>query len=113
MNLKDFNCVLCNVAMEESLPHLFLECPFAIRCWDLINVQTSQNSGPFQNLQNFRDQLGLRSAFFFHENHYYYGMNHLEIQKLTNKHKHPLSIAELQSRAPVVVNSKKKLLPRH
>ena len=29
MALQDFNCVLCNAAVEESLSHLFLECPFA------------------------------------------------------------------------------------
>ena len=62
MALQDFNCVLCNAAVEESLSHLFLECPFATQCWGLINIQTNQHSDPFQNLQSFRDQL--RVPFF-------------------------------------------------
>ena len=62
MALQDFNCVLCNAAVEESLLHLFLECPFATQCWGLINIQTNQHSDPFQNLQSFRDQL--RVPFF-------------------------------------------------
>ena len=62
MALQDFNCVLCNAAVEESLSHLFVECPFATQCWGLINIQTNQHSDPFQNLQSFRDQL--RVPFF-------------------------------------------------
>lgn len=33
MALQDYSCVLCNANIEESLTHLFLECPFAIQCW--------------------------------------------------------------------------------
>lgn len=62
MALQDYNCVLCNVVVEESLAHLFLECPFAIQCWGMINIQIDQQADPFQNLQNFKDQL--RVPFF-------------------------------------------------
>jgi hypothetical protein len=62
MDLQDFNCVLCNAAVEESMPHLFFECPFAIQCWVLIDIQASQHSDHFQSLQNFKDQL--RVPFF-------------------------------------------------
>jgi hypothetical protein len=57
MALQDYNCVLCNASVEESLTHLFLECPFAIQCWSVISVQVDQNIDPFQNLQSFKDQL--------------------------------------------------------
>lgn len=56
---QDHNCVLCNGAVEESLNHLFLDCPFAVRCWRMINLQVDHNSEPFHNLQSFRDQLGV------------------------------------------------------
>jgi hypothetical protein len=41
MDLQDFSCVLCSALVEESLVHLFLECPFDIQCWDLIGVKSS------------------------------------------------------------------------
>jgi len=33
MTLQDYNCILCNGSAEESLVHLFLDCPFAVQCW--------------------------------------------------------------------------------
>jgi hypothetical protein len=32
MHLDDYNCVLCSLAVEESLVHLFLDCPFSESC---------------------------------------------------------------------------------
>lgn len=57
MTLQDFNCVLCNGNMEESLLHLFLECPFAVQCWAWLNLQISDSTNPFQALQDFKNQL--------------------------------------------------------
>lgn len=57
MVLQDYNCVLCNAAIQETSVHLFLECPFASQCWSLINVQTFQYPDPLQNIQCFKDQL--------------------------------------------------------
>lgn len=57
MTLPNFNYVLCNGSIEESLIHLFLDCPFAIQCWAWINVQVEQSADPFQNLDNFKVQL--------------------------------------------------------
>ena len=59
MLLQDYNCVLCNANVEESLTHLFLDCPFAAQRWAMINIQISQQLDPFQNLQSFKDQLGV------------------------------------------------------
>jgi hypothetical protein len=29
MELESFNCVLCNAQAEETIEHLFIDCPFA------------------------------------------------------------------------------------
>jgi hypothetical protein len=57
MLLQDYSCILCNANVEESLFHLFLDCPFAVQCWAYIDIQVDADLNPFQNLQNFRDQL--------------------------------------------------------
>jgi len=64
MNLEDYNCVLCNSRMEETLMHLLLQCPFATQCWAWINVQVPNDLEAFQVLQSFRNQL---SVSFFME----------------------------------------------
>jgi hypothetical protein len=38
MELDDYNCVLCREGVEESLMHLFFECPFSKWCWRLVKV---------------------------------------------------------------------------
>ena len=57
MELPDFNCVLCNDRVEESLSHLLLHCPFATACWNWLNVQVMHQSDAFQNLESFKSQL--------------------------------------------------------
>jgi len=59
MDLLDYNCILCNGSTEESLLHLFLGCPFATQCWAWLNIQVDHDSDPFQNLQGFKEQLGV------------------------------------------------------
>lgn len=53
---KLYTCPLYKIA-EESLFHLFVQCPFAAQCWASIGVQVDQDLDPFQNLQSFKDQL--------------------------------------------------------
>lgn len=36
MYLDDYSCVLCSHKAEETLLHLFWDCPFALRCWDFL-----------------------------------------------------------------------------
>lgn len=57
MVLQYYNCILCNGLREESLCHLFLECPFAIQCWAWLSIQVDSSLNPFQILETFRDQL--------------------------------------------------------
>lgn len=38
MALPSYNCVLCHLDTEESLHHLFLDCPFAMACWNMIGL---------------------------------------------------------------------------
>jgi hypothetical protein len=38
MALESYNCVLCHLDVEESLHHLFFHCPFAMSCWNLLDL---------------------------------------------------------------------------
>jgi hypothetical protein len=38
MQLQSYNCELCNKGAEETLEHLFLQCPFAQDCWGMLNL---------------------------------------------------------------------------
>lgn len=44
MFLEDYNCIVCNLAVEETLHHLFLDCTFARQCWNLLGINMHQNS---------------------------------------------------------------------
>jgi hypothetical protein len=57
MELLDYNCVLCNNLVEESLTHLMLHCPFASACWNWLNVQVLHHLDAFRNLGSFKLQL--------------------------------------------------------
>ena len=57
MDLQDYNCILCNGLIEESLCHLFIHCPFANACWNWLQIQTDQHLNFFQNLEGFKRQL--------------------------------------------------------
>ena len=59
MDLPSYNCVLWNNQIEESLQHLFILCPFATACCNLVNVQTSSDLDPFECLDQFNQQLNM------------------------------------------------------
>ena len=59
MQLPDYTCVLCTNGLVESLSHMLLQCPFAIQCWGLINLDIQQNLEPYQILESFKDQLNV------------------------------------------------------
>lgn len=35
---NDHDCPLCNLGVLETNEHLFYECPFATRCWEIIGI---------------------------------------------------------------------------
>lgn len=57
MVLEDYNCVLCQPAVEESLIHLFLACPFSQSCWATLGLIIQQPSDPYGTLVSFKNQL--------------------------------------------------------
>jgi hypothetical protein len=59
MALPSFECVLCSLQVEETLEHLFLECPFQQTTWGLLNLNPPL--GPlFETLESFKVQLGVK-----------------------------------------------------
>lgn len=56
--LEDYSCVLCNSNQEETLLHLFFECPFSIACWTSIGIQWNSNLQPLDMLLAARQAFG-------------------------------------------------------
>jgi hypothetical protein len=48
--------------VEETVEHLFWDCPFAQQCWGLLNLQTIQGASSLQNVEAIKIQL--HSQFF-------------------------------------------------
>lgn len=42
--LPSYDCVLCAAPTEQTLQHLFLTCPFAQLCWNLIHLAAVQET---------------------------------------------------------------------
>jgi hypothetical protein len=55
MVIENYNCVLCNYSVEETLEHLFLHCDFAKQCWNLLGIDIPTNS-------NFPDIVSIPKA---------------------------------------------------
>lgn len=58
MFLEDYSCVLCNSGMEETLLHLFFECPFSTTCWQSISIHWGLNLQPLDMVITARKQFG-------------------------------------------------------
>lgn len=48
-----------NTGVEESLLHLLLACPFAVRCWGTLHFQVGGLLDPFDILVSFKNQLAV------------------------------------------------------
>lgn len=60
MHLESYNCVLCLQSTEETCQHLFLQCPFAASCWQIINIDP-RTFGDFPDaVQYMRDTIQLQ-----------------------------------------------------
>lgn len=53
MELQDYNCVLCNNRIEESLLHLMLLCPFSQACWAWLNCHVILQD-LYRNIESFK-----------------------------------------------------------
>ena len=58
MALPSYSCVCCTLSVEESVFHLFINCPFAHLCWSSIGLVVGQDDA-FITLENLRTQLGV------------------------------------------------------
>ena len=58
MFLPSYDCVCCHLGMEETLSHLFFDCPFALACCARLNILIMGNSS-VQILEAMKDQINL------------------------------------------------------
>ena len=58
MFLEDYSCVLCTTGHEETLFHLFFECPFSISCWNTIPISWNMNLQPLDMVIAAREAFG-------------------------------------------------------
>ena len=57
MALPTFDCAICNTGTEETLQHLFFQCPLALNCWNLLQVQPVNSDSVFDIIESFKYQL--------------------------------------------------------
>jgi hypothetical protein len=58
-HLESYSCVLCNTAMEETLDHLFFDCPFSAWCWSSVGIVWDTSLPIMDRLEFTRAQFGL------------------------------------------------------
>lgn len=59
MELPNYNCVLCSANTEETVQHLFLQCPFAQHCRGFLHLYISDPDDPFSSLESLKLQLNI------------------------------------------------------
>jgi hypothetical protein len=79
LTLESYDCVLRNLSTEETVTHLFLECPFAMECWNIINIQIPNQAAFPQVSTQLRYQLN--SDRVLHDCHSYYVLDYLGSSK--------------------------------
>lgn len=61
--LESYNCALCTDNTEETLMHLFWDCPFSLYCWDHIMPQKPRGTSSYDeiciSLQHLPGDIGL------------------------------------------------------
>ena len=60
MHLQSYNCVMCNLMVEETSVHLFLECPFATNCWNFLGITFQSNLNLPDAVIQIRSQTNTR-----------------------------------------------------
>ena len=38
----DYNCLLCDQQIEETVEHMIFQCPFSQRCWSILGITWQQ-----------------------------------------------------------------------
>jgi hypothetical protein len=51
----DYNCVLCNLNIEEYTYHLIFQCPFSAWCWNYLGIHWDHNLYFFDTIQKTRN----------------------------------------------------------
>lgn len=64
MVLDDYNCVLCQLHIEEDVKHIFFDCPFSKECWALLGIFWDTSLDCLLMVIQARQAFGLR---FFRE----------------------------------------------
>jgi hypothetical protein len=59
MLLSYYSCVLCSQNSLETLLRLFFGCPFAMACWNTLQLIVTDTDDMLSNVVSFRTQLGL------------------------------------------------------
>jgi hypothetical protein len=55
MELESYSCEICSLLIEETVEHLFCNCPFAQQCWGILNLETVPNEDSFENIRAIKD----------------------------------------------------------
>jgi hypothetical protein len=59
MFLEDYNCAICMHSVEETLQHLFLDCPFVATMWNTLGLIVHHTTDPLDIFVSFRTQLNV------------------------------------------------------
>ena len=59
MHLPSYDCVLCQMGIEESLEHLFLYCEFFRECWATLGLNVNSNISPLQLFDRFKELIAV------------------------------------------------------
>lgn len=62
MHLDSYDCELCILQKEETLRHLFIKCPFARRCWEIIGITYPTTIQPIAAFALFKKKLKVNFA---------------------------------------------------
>ncbi|GJN13307.1 hypothetical protein PR202_ga31663 [Eleusine coracana subsp. coracana] len=53
---NNYNCVLCPHQSEETIFHLFIECPFSQECWRHLGIQWATGVGFYPMMDQAKEQ---------------------------------------------------------
>jgi hypothetical protein len=59
MQLQSYNCATLECQQEETLLHLFWECPFTVKCWDYVCPRRIQGLNTLDSISNIKTQINL------------------------------------------------------